>query len=483
MGVNPCQQQFPPLRGRVGLTPLERLYPGPVTVTGAPRTRRSALWASDRRATTTGLVILVTIAAFEALAVNTALPTIARDLHGGAFYSWVFTAMLAASVVGTVLSGTLSDRYGPAPGLLAGPVFFLAGLLVAGFAPTMPVLLAGRVLQGFGAGAQIVALYVLIAAVYPVGDRPAAFGALSAAWVVPGLVGPALAGFVTQQFGWRWIFLGLAPLPLLAMLLLIGVALRAHGGRRGGDEPQRPGLPLAALGAAAGLSAVTWAAQHPASGWLALGLAIGGLVVLAPALRRLLPAGTLAARPGIPVSVLARGLLAGAFFGVQAYLPLTLTAVHGYSPTEAGLPLTLAAVGWAVASNTQKRLAGIPKGVIVRWAFLGLAPALATLSLIATPWGPAWLAAPLWGLAGVAMGLGYPAVNLLVLELSPANERGFNAAALQIADMLGSATLIGFGGALFAAFASTERPTTAVVPFNLLMGAVALTGAALFARR
>jgi hypothetical protein len=70
-----------------------------------------------------------------------------------------------------------------------------------------------------------------------------------------------------------------------------------------------------------------------------------------------------------------------------------------------------------------------------------------------------------------------------VLELSPANERGFNAAALQIADMLGSATLVGFGGVLFAAFASTERPTPAVVPFNLLMGGVALTGAALFARR
>jgi hypothetical protein len=81
------------------------------------------------------------------------------------------------------------------------------------------------------------------------------------------------------------------------------------------------------------------------------------------------------------------------------------------------------------------------------------------------------------------MGLGCGAVNLLVLELSPAKERGFNAAALQIADMLGSATLVGFGGVLFAAFASTERPTTAVVPFNLLMGAVALTGAALFAGR
>src|SRR5262245_62285446 len=153
--------------------PVVRLYPGPVAATEAPRTRRSGLWAPDRRATTTGLLILVTIAAFEALAVNTALPTIARDLHGGAFYSWVFTAMLAASVVGTVLSGSLSDRYGPAPGLLAGPVLFFAGLLVAGFAPAMLVLLAGRVLQGPGAGAQSGALDVLRAAVSPVRLRRA----------------------------------------------------------------------------------------------------------------------------------------------------------------------------------------------------------------------------------------------------------------------------------------------------------------------
>src|SRR5262249_17048697 len=165
------------MRGPRERKPLESLYPRPVTVTEAPRARRSALWAPDRRATTAGLLILVTISALEALGVSTALPTIARDLHGGAFYSWVFTTMLAASGVGPVLSGKLSDRYGPAPGLLAGPMLFLAGLLVAGFAPTMPVLLAGRVLQGFGAGAQIVALYVLIAAVYPPGDRPAAFGA------------------------------------------------------------------------------------------------------------------------------------------------------------------------------------------------------------------------------------------------------------------------------------------------------------------
>src|SRR5262249_34727459 len=153
-----------------------------------------------------------------------------------------------------------------------------------------------------------------------------------------------------------------------------------------------------------------------------LGLAIGGLVALAPAPRRLPPTRTPTARPRLPGSGLARGLLAGAVFGGQADLPLTPPGVHRESTTRAGLRRTTAALGWAVASNTQKRLAGIRKGVIVRWAFLGLAPALATLSLIATPWGPAWLAAPLWGLAGVAMGLGYPAVNLLVLELSPANE-------------------------------------------------------------
>jgi MFS family permease len=106
--------------------------------------------------------------------------------------------------------------------LLAGPGFFLAGLLVAGTATGMPALLAGRALQDLGLGTEIVAIHVFVALVYAERDRPRAFGMLSAAWVVPSLIGPTVAGVVTEQVGWRWVFLGTVPFAVFGGLLLVG---------------------------------------------------------------------------------------------------------------------------------------------------------------------------------------------------------------------------------------------------------------------
>lgn len=218
----------------------------------------SALWARDRRATTAGLVLLITMAAFEAMSVGTAMPTMVAELHGQALYSWPFTAFLAAFVTGTVLSGWLSDTRGPRLPLLGGPVVFGTGMLVAGAAPSMSVLLAGRVLQGLGVGVMIVAAYVLIAMVYPEHHRPAAFGALSAAWVVPALVGPAAAGLITEHASWRWVFLGLAPFVLLGVVLLVPlVRTLPEAAREAAEHGTRRGVITAAVAAGVGLSALT----------------------------------------------------------------------------------------------------------------------------------------------------------------------------------------------------------------------------------
>lgn len=441
--------------------------------------RSSALWAPERRAVTTAILLLITLAAFEALAVSTALPTLVADLRGESLYSWPFTSYLAASVVATVLSGRACDRWGPAPALLAAPLVFLVGLVVAGVAVNMPMLLVGRVLQGFGGGVEIVAVYVLIAAVYPEEDRAAAFGAMSAAWVVPSLVGPTVAGLVTEHLTWRLIFLGLVPLTLVAWLLLLSVLRRMLRESVASSDTQedpvpRPRLPLAALAAAIGLTAVTWAAQHPSGRSLLLGVV--GLVVLLPALRHLLPAGTLTARPGLPTFILSRGLLAGAFFSVEAYLPLTLTAVHDYSPAEAGLPLTVGAIGWSLGSAWQSRRSTVPRETFLRIGFGMLAVALAAIALVAPEWGPAWLAAPIWAVSGAAMGLAMPCIGVKVLELSEPKERGFNSSALQVCDMLTSALLTGLGGVALNTLASAAEPTAAVVPLDLAMALVAATG-------
>lgn len=441
----------------------------------------SALWARDRRATTAGLLSLITMVAFEAMSVGTAMPTMVGELHGQALYSWPFTAFLAASVIGTVLSGRVSDTRGPRLPLLGGPAVFGVGLLVAGAAPSMEVLLAGRVLQGLGAGVIMVAAYMLIALAYPQRDRPAAFGAASAAWVMPALVGPTAAGLVTEHTSWRWVFLGLAPFVLLGAGLLVPLVRSLPRTASGmAEHGTRRGVIAAAVAAGVGLSALTWAAQKPTVA--AAPLAAAGLVLLAPALRRLLPPGTMTARRGLPTVVLARGLLTGAFFGVEAYLPLTLTATHGASPALAGLPLTTGALGWSGAAALQGRYPDIPRHRLLRAGFVLLAIGLAAATLAAFASVPYWLVLPVWIVAGAGMGLAMPSLSVRLLELSPPTERGFNSAALQIWDMLMSAACIGFGGVLLVAIASADAPAPAVLPLDVLMAGLALAGASLATR-
>ncbi|GAA3515882.1 MFS transporter [Actinocatenispora rupis] len=452
-----------------------------MTATETPVRRTSALWAPDRRGPTIGIVLLVTLAAFEDMGVNTAMPRIVGDLHGGAWYAWPFVAFLAASVVACVLSGRICDLRGPVPSMIAGPAVFVVGLVVSGTAVSMPLLLLGRTLQGLGAGAQVVAVTVLIGAVYPERDRPAAYGALSAAWVLPALIGPAVAGVVTQQAGWRPVFLGLVPLVLLGLAILVPVLRRLPAEERDGATPVRRGLPLAALGAAVGLSALTFAAQHPSAVTLVVGVvALGALV---PSARRLLPAGTLRARPGLPTAILSRGLLSGGYFAVLAYVPLTLTAVHHYPPAAAGLPLTVGALGWCLASAWQGRRRDLSRTVLLRAGFVLLAVGLAGVALIAAPGGPAWAALVVLPIAGAGMGLGVSSASVLTLDASTVADRGFNSSAMQISDLLGQVLMVGVGGVLVNLLASTAHPTAAVLPLDLAMAALAALGAVLAGRR
>nr|WP_285509449.1 MFS transporter [Actinokineospora sp. NBRC 105648] len=436
------------------------------------------LWGPVNRLTTLGILLLITIAAFEQLGVSTAMPSMLADLRGEALYSWPFIAFLSAHVMSTVVGGQVCDRFGVRPVFFVAPTLFLTGLVVAGTADAMPLLLAGRFVQGLGLGGEVVAIYVLVAKVYPERVRPAVFGLFAAAWVVPSIVGPTLAGLVTERFGWRWVFLGLVPLAVLGVVLLVP-ALRGLS-ESGPGKPLRKSVVLAALAAGVGIPSLGWAAQHPSIA--TAGLGVGGLVLLVPALRVLLPAGTLRARSGLPRVVLARGLFAGAFFGVEAYIPLTLTNVHGFSPALSGLPLTVGALGWCLASAWQGRNPDVPRTTFIRRGFVILAVGLGAMVFVAVPWGPPWLAALLWVISGAGMGMSIASLTVLALRVSPEAERGFTSSALQVSDTVFSATLVGLGGVLLTSLASPAAPTLALVPFNLLMAAVALVGALVFRR-
>jgi MFS family permease len=435
--------------------------------------------ARPYRAATAGIVGLISLIAFEAIAVATALPTAVRELDGLPWYGWSFTALLVTSVVGMVIAGEMTDRIGGRLPLLAGVGTFLAGLLTAGLAPDIAVFLVGRALQGLGVGLLIVVMYVIVGDQYPERLRPTVFGAISAAWVIPSLVGPVVAGALAEGPGWRWVFLGLVPLVAGAVASLVPTLRRLH--RPADPAPPRPGRRVAAVATALGVAAVQWSLQELA--WLRVPALVGGLVLLALGLRALLPRGTVALRRGVPAVVGFRGLLAGAFTSVESLVPLTLTLVHGYSPTAAGVPLTFGALGWAAASFWQGRRPNAARHLLVRVGFVLVGVAATGMAVVAQPWSPAWVIYPVWVAGGCGMGLAMSSLSVLLLSFSPPAERGVNSSALQLSDSVASALCIGLAGALVAASARGLLPIErAAGVLDLLMLVVALAGAVLAGR-
>jgi MFS family permease len=408
------------------------------------------LWAPERRALTIGLVLTVTLVAFESLAVITILPAIKDDLGGLRLYGWVTSAFFLGTLVGIVVAGEQTDRRGPAPPFVAAAVVFAAGLLIGGLAPTMLVLVLARALQGLGAGAIPAVTYASIGRTYPEELRPRIFAVTSTAWVIPGIIGPALSALVAAQFGWRVVFLGLLPLVACATALTIG-SLRRIGPP---TEPAPRATRLVdavrvAAGAGLLLAGLTWmTGRSPALGVV---LAVAGVAVGLRPLLRLLPPGTLRARPGLPVAVLCRGLLTFAFFGADTYVPLTITAVRGQSTTVGSLAVTAATLSWTAGAWVQERRARVSSGR--RMVVTGLSVLLVGIAGIAAtnhPAVPLAVSVASWGVAGFGIGLAYSPISVIVLKEAPAGQQGAATAAMQLADNLGVVLGAGLGGVAVA---------------------------------
>src|ERR1700754_543512 len=263
----------------------------------APKTE--GILAPPYRAATIGMVALISLIAFEALAVTTAMPTVARELNGLKAYALAFGGVLATSVIGMALSGRWSDRKGPAPAVWTGLLGFVAGLLIAGFAHNMPTLIVGRLVQGLGAGCLSPALYVIVARLYPDSLRPKVFASFSAGWVGPALIGPAISGAIVEHVGWRWVFLAVPLLALPAAAALRGpmksLAPPTHA------QEDKPGHMINAIGASLGTCLLFVAGQE--HGWLAVALFVPAVALLIGCGHRLLPVGTLRAARGLPAVI------------------------------------------------------------------------------------------------------------------------------------------------------------------------------------
>jgi MFS family permease len=446
-----------------------------------PRT----IFTGPLRTTTSGILVLITFVAFEAMAVSVALPSAARDLHGLEQYGWAFTGFLAANVLGMVASGQISDGRGPRLPLVVGIVAFALGLAVAGSATTMVQLVAGRIVQGLGGGILITAVYVVIGSEYPESLRPKFFGALASAWVLPSLIGPVVAGAITEHLGWRWVFLGLVPLVAAGAALMVPVlrSLTPPALTEGGIADRR--RIVRALAVAVGVSALAHSGQSPSPATIAAGAA--GLVAMVWGLRVLLPKGTFRVSRGVSAPVALRGLFAGAFFGMESMVPLSMSEQHGYGPLAAGLPLACGGLAWALGSWWQGRDSNTVEDTrrvrLVRAGFALVTVAALAVALAAHPSAPGWLIYPAWAVGGFGAGMAVARISVVLLRYTTDADRGADSAALQLSDATASAMTTGVAGVLVAAAVrGAFSYTTAFMSLALAMAAIAFAGLLLSGR-
>ncbi|WP_459740405.1 MFS transporter [Streptomyces sp. E-15] len=448
----------------------------------------TGLFARGYLATTASFAAVMFLTGFASLAVMPLLPVAAEDLDGVGLYPLVAGAFVAASLFGGVLGGAWADRGGARRPLIAGVVLTVVTLLVSATSTTIWQLALGRFTDGIAAGMVAVSVNAAIGQSYPDHLRARALALMSACWIVPSLAGPPLAGAVAAWWSWRAVFFGLAGLtliPAVAAVLLLRRPTAWSGAAAGDEEPEGP-VRRSALPAAVVVSVAAALTQYGVSAWnvrhaacLAAGLAL--LVAFAP---RLLPPGTWRAGRGLPATVLLRALTSGAYFTLEAFVPLMLSTARRVPGVVTGLAFTTAALAWAGASWAQGRLQGrVPRHRLVAVGAGTMAVSVALAALCTLPAVPAATAVSAMALAAVGMGLAAPSLTLLSLAHAPAGRQGSVSGAMQISQNLGQTLVLALSSALFSAVSAgtAGRLPAFATAFVLLL--VPIAGAACLAGR
>lgn len=299
------------------------------------------------------------VASFNQTVTATALPRIVSDLGGLDHYSLVFTSYILASVITIPLFGSLSDVHGRRPMLLAAVVLFSTGSIVAGLAPTMNVLLAGRVLQGLGAGGLGPLAIAVMGDIIAPRARGRWQAATAAVLICSNVGGPIVGGWLTDEASWRLAFFASLPLAAIALAVVwFGFAESPSHEQRTIDYP---GAALLVAGSGLTLYGVSipgggHAWQDPQT---VVPVAVGVLVLCGfvawerRAVNPILPIDLFRTR-AIAAGALGLFTVGASMFGAITYVPLFAQGVLRESATHAGtvlIPLTLSWIGATVVAG------------------------------------------------------------------------------------------------------------------------------------
>ncbi|MGH8914915.1 MAG: MFS transporter [Acidimicrobiia bacterium] len=422
----------------------------------------------------------VAIVAFEGLAVTAALPDLTADLGGVRLLPWVITAFLLASGVMTAIAGSFVDSLGTSTVFRWGTIGFALASLGAAAATSMPLLVAARVLQGASGGAIISVGIAAVALVYPSHLMGRAFAANSNVWGVLGFASPAIAAGLLEVGSWRWIFLLMVPICLVALIA---------GWRTlpGPVEPARleidwvaVGLLVATVGAFLGalsnLTASSWA--------LGGGALIGGSLLwrrMSGGRSNLLDRRFIGDYPYRQLA-LAASLTLVAMLGLSAYLPVYVRGARGASAAAAAWSVLWLTIGWTVAANIAGRVTDrVSERSVLRVG------ALAGIPAIGAAWAAVSFSAPLPVVYATyfAMGLSVGAVTNSALQMVrlavPDNLAGRATSAHAFLRTLGLSVGAGLAGGVILATVAASVDDVASVRAALAGEVTELAGGAVTA--
>ncbi|MGH2455044.1 MAG: MDR family MFS transporter [Candidatus Limnocylindria bacterium] len=413
------------------------------------------------------------LAALDQTIVGTALPVIVTDLRGNDVYIWAFTAYLLTATVSGPIYGKLSDIFGRRPLFVLGVAIFLLGSLLCGISTQMWQFIAFRGLQGLGAGALFPIALAIIGDIFSPSERGKYQGFFGAVFGLSSLIGPALGGLITDNFGWHWIFF--VNLPIGAVVLfVIWRTLPAHRER---DADRH----IDYLGAALFVGALVpiligftnkqfgeWT-DADVGGLIALGLGLTAVFVWAESRARepILPLGLFRIR-AFTASVAALFLAATGFFAVIVFLPRWYQVVAGASATESGyqiLPLLFGLILSAVGSGQLVARTGRYKALIAGALVLLVVGLFLLTNLRAdTPRPLVWL----WmAVAGLGIGPSFAVFTLVVQNAVPIRVLGTATSSITLFQQVGGTIGLAITGSIFGSRLLEEVPrqiTAAGVP-------------------
>lgn len=326
-----------------------------------PTTTATAGWGelfagknAIRSLTLVGGVALHAINVFIA---TTILPTVVADIGGMDYYAWNTALFVAASILGSALVPKLLSQTGPRNAYLLAALIFAAGTLICGLAPSMPVMLGGRTVQGLGGGMMLALSYAMIRIVFPEALWPRAIALVSGMWGVATLVGPAIGGIFAELGVWRLAFWSLVPVIGIFSVMATVILPKTGGETETKDRLAWPQLILLTLA----VLIVSAASLSPAPLWNIAGLVLAFAVLILlvfiehKARQRILPAGAFQIRR-LGALYLTMGFLGAAITSSEVFTPLFFQVLHNQSPLVAGYLAATMGIGWTLGSITLSGL-------------------------------------------------------------------------------------------------------------------------------